>query len=618
MSSVVTSFKLRELFPIGSGGMGTTHLACMSAMGEFQRFVVVKRLHEHALHDEGSEQRLLAEAQLAGFVHHANVVGVQHVGVDERGLFLVLDFVDGASVRELLRAARPGTIPEPIALRLILDCLAGLQAIHDATDNQGKRLGILHRDVTPDNLLVGLDGVARVSDFGIAKSRYSAVQTAPMRLMGKLPYMAPEYIEGGPMGPAVDVYAAGVSLYWMLAGHSPWPRLEEVQLLAWILSEGVPPLPDRVGPQLREIVAKACAMDPEERYRTAQEMAHALESLGPQHPIAQRLRVAEYLQATVGAASHALRERAAHALGVPSIPPAVGLQQTPVLPLRSSAPSLRSSALSLRSPASQDQCPTRQIRLDDVARQLDVASSGGSSPLDPESDARHVTAQRTSGTFVGATLAHEPALAPTSASIGGRALSVAVIGTVALTLGLSSWVGALDRGPSASQELTWGAAPSPPPAAAPLPSPELARASAETPGGDESVGAPQARRAPTTAPSSGPLASSSPAQATVAPAPPTSGSVTSSPVTSPSVTSSPAVPAPAAPASGRAARPAPALAAPARSAPAVAVSGRAAPAPAAVPSGSPRRGETAGTAGISAPTVPPSGIIKRNPYDAPR
>lgn len=591
MSSVVTSFKLRELFPIGSGGMGTTHLACMSAMGEFQRFVVVKRLHEHALHDEGSEQRLLAEAQLAGFVHHANVVGVQHVGVDERGLFLVLDFVDGASVRELLRAARPGTIPEPIALRLILDCLAGLQAIHDATDNQGKRLGILHRDVTPDNLLVGLDGVARVSDFGIAKSRYSAVQTAPMRLMGKLPYMAPEYIEGGPMGPAVDVYAAGVSLYWMLAGHSPWPRLEEVQLLAWILSEGVPPLPDRVGPQLREIVAKACAMDPEERYRTAQEMAHALESLGPQHPIAQRMRVAEYLQATVGAASHALRERAAHALGVPSIPPAVGLQQTPVLPLRS-------SALSLRSPASQDQCPTRQIRLDDVARQLDVASSGGSSPLDPESDARHVTAQRTSGTFVGATLAHEPALAPTSASIGGRALSVAVIGTVALTLGLSSWVGALDRGPSASQELTWGAAPSPPPAAAPLPSPELARASAETPGGDESVGAPQARRAPTTAPSSGPLASSSPAQATVAPAPPTSGSVTSSPVTSPSVTSSPAVPAPAAPASGRAARPAPALAA--------------------VPSGSPRRGETAGTAGVSAPTVPPSGIIKRNPYDAPR
>src|SRR5690606_26122377 len=309
--------------------------------------------------------------------------------------------------------------------------------------------------------------------------------------------------------------------------------------------------------------------------------------------------------------SHALRERAAHALGVPSIPPAVGLQQTPVLPLRS-------SALSLRSPASQDQCPTRQIRLDDVARQLDVASSGGSSPLDPESDARHVTAQRTSGTFVGATLAHEPALAPTSASIGGRALSVAVIGTVALTLGLSSWVGALDRGPSASPELTWGAAPSPPPAAAPPPSPRLARASAETPGGDESVGAPQARRAPTTAPSSGPLASSSPAQATVAPAPPTSGSVTSSPVTSPSVTSSPAVPAPAAPASGRAARPAPALAAPARSAPAVAVSGRAAPAPAAVPSGSPRRGETAGTAGISAPTVPPSGIITRNPYDAPR
>lgn len=465
MGSVVTSFKLRELFPIGSGGMGTTYLACMSAMGEFQRLVVVKRLHEHMLHDEGSEKRLLAEAQLAGFVHHAHVVGVQHVGVDERGLFLVLDFVDGASVRQILKTIRPKRIPEPIVLRLLLDCLAGLQAIHDATDNQGQRLGILHRDVTPDNLLVGLDGVARVSDFGIAKSRYSTVQTAPMKLLGKLPYMAPEYIEGGPLGPAVDVYAVGISLYWMLAGRSPWPRLEEVQLLAWILSEGVPPLPEHVpvGPKLREIVAKACAMDPNERYRTAEEMAHAVERLGPEHPIAERLRVAEFMQRIFGATSHALRERVAHALGVPSIPPA---------PLLEGAPVTRHAALPAR--LGPDQLPTRRISLAEMPPGWDMAPNHASLPEAPASDVFQLTAQRTSGTLVGATVAPEPTERARRRNSGRRTWGMTVSGSVAMLLGLSLWLGAPHELPSASEE------------AGPRSAPNLASASSLEPPRDES------------------------------------------------------------------------------------------------------------------------------------
>lgn len=454
MGSVVTSFKLRELFPIGSGGMGTTYLACMSAMGQFQRLVVVKRLHEHLVHDEGSEKRLLTEAQLAGFVHHAHVVGVQHVGVDERGLFLVLDFVDGASVRQILRTIRPNRLPEPIVLRLILDCLAGLQAVHEATDNTGQRLGILHRDVTTDNLLVGLDGVARVSDFGIAKSKYSTIQTAPMKLLGKLPYMAPEYIEGGPLSPAVDVYAVGISLYWMLAGRSPWPRLEEVQLLAWILSEGVPPLPEHVpvGPELREVVAKACAMDPHERYQTADEMAHALERLGPEHPIAERLRVAEFMQTTVGAASHALRERAAQALGVPSLPPA---------PLLDGASVTR--RITLPTPLDANRVATRRISLAEVPPGWHVVPTDASPPASSTSEVLPLTGQRASGTLVGATLAQERTTKRTNrrGNVGNRTWSVTLSGSVALLLGTSLWLGAPSELLSASENAASRTLPSP-------------------------------------------------------------------------------------------------------------------------------------------------------------
>ena len=163
-------------------------------MGEFQRFVVVKRLHEHALHDEGSEQRLLAEAQLAGFVHHANVVSMHQAGSDEEGDYLVCDYVEGESLAGLIEHARGrGKPPPAIVARILLDGLVGLHAAHEAVDAGGAPLGMLHRDVSMDNLLVGRDGVTRLSDFGIAKSVQTSVVTEQGMLQGKLIYFSPEY-----------------------------------------------------------------------------------------------------------------------------------------------------------------------------------------------------------------------------------------------------------------------------------------------------------------------------------------------------------------------------------------------------------------------------------------
>lgn len=340
MSTAVTSLRIRELLPLGVGGMGTAYLACSTA-GPLERLVVVKRLHEHLVNDPDACQRLLEEAELAGYVHHANVVGVQHVGRDERGPFLVLDYVDGASLGNLAVAASPMRIPEAILLRVFLDCLAGLSAIHGTKDNRKRPLNILHRDVTPENILVGFDGVARLGDFGIAKSSRSAVKTAPLQLIGKLPYMAPEYIDQGEIGPGIDVYALGVSLWGLLAGCLPWEGSDQAQLLVKILMDGVPPLPEsvHVSEELRAIVSKACALKPEDRYPSARAVAQAIEELELTQQVATHARVADYVVDAMGHEADSLRQEASLRLEFPSLQPTRAQAGTDAHP--PSLPSLR-------------------------------------------------------------------------------------------------------------------------------------------------------------------------------------------------------------------------------------------------------------------------------------
>ena len=323
MNSVVTSFRMRQLMPLGRGGMGTTYLGCAKGAGGFERLIAIKRLHDHLQEDVEACTRLLAEAELAGCVHHANVVAVQHVDRDSQGAFLVLDYIDGGSLKELMRAAHPGKIPERIVLRLFLDCLAGLFAIHTTTDHRGEPLHILHRDISPDNILVGLDGMARLTDFGIARSRRRPALTAPSQLVGKMAFMAPEYVDRGQLGPALDVYSMGVTLWMLLVGRNPWVGLEEAQLLAILLTLGVPPVPEDAGvsARLSEVVAKACHRNAEERYQTAPELSRAIEALSAQHPIAERAEVAEYVGRNFIAKNSERRLKAAQLLQIQSEPP---------------------------------------------------------------------------------------------------------------------------------------------------------------------------------------------------------------------------------------------------------------------------------------------------------
>jgi eukaryotic-like serine/threonine-protein kinase len=266
---------------LGRGGMGTAHLARAIGIGGFERLVVIKRLNPGLRQRTDAVPRFLAEARIAGQVHHANVVGTQQVGSDDDGPFIVIDYVEGGTLDELRdrNLLRGAPIPVPIVLRIALDALAGLEAIHQARDTEGQPLSILHRDVSLQNVLVGLnDGVARISDFGVAKSAIAGVQTDGGYLLGKFAYLAPEYIRREPVGPTLDLYALGVTLWFAISGKDPWAGANEAQFVESILGDGVPPLGAHisVAPEIGEFVGRACHKEAYERFASAEEMADVI------------------------------------------------------------------------------------------------------------------------------------------------------------------------------------------------------------------------------------------------------------------------------------------------------------------------------------------------------
>ncbi len=231
-------------------------------------------------------QRFLDEAtETAARIHHANVVSIHQVGSDDAGYFLVQDYVEGDTLQGLVDYAtlKRRRLPPPVVLRIAVDALSGLHAVHEATDAEGRPLGILHRDVSAQNLLVGRDGVTRVADFGIAKHALSSVVTDGQYLQGRVLYMPPEYLARGPVDRRFDVYGMGVTLFLALAGDVPWPGAADAQLVHLATTQGIPPLSASglaIAPAVEAIVARACERDPAARFPTARAMLEAIEELG--------------------------------------------------------------------------------------------------------------------------------------------------------------------------------------------------------------------------------------------------------------------------------------------------------------------------------------------------
>jgi serine/threonine-protein kinase len=302
------------LFELGRGGMGTVYLGRIVFPGGIERLVAIKRAHPRLSASPEVTERFLNEARLTAHVHHANVVGVHHIGSDDDGHYLVFDYVEGESLAGLCdRIPRTERLPPRIAIRILLDALSGLHAAHETVDSDGKSLGMLHRDVSAENLLVGLDGVTRLTDFGIAKSALSSVVTEEGVVHGKLVYLAPEYLRRENTTRALDVYAMGVTLWIALTGTIPWRDRSGAEVLQAILQEGIPPLSSegvQVDPVLANIIACACEQKASRRFQTARQMLDALEEYGrTANAVASHVEVAEYVERIVGGGLKARREK---------------------------------------------------------------------------------------------------------------------------------------------------------------------------------------------------------------------------------------------------------------------------------------------------------------------
>jgi serine/threonine-protein kinase len=294
---------------IAAGGMAAIHLGRQRGSAGFSRTVAIKRLHAQFAKDPEFVKMFLDEAHLAARIRHPNVVAPIDVVASNGELFLVMDYVQGESLSRLARTthAAGARVSLRVTRSILSDVLQGLHAAHEARSESGQKLGIVHRDVSPQNVLVGVDGVARVLDFGIAKAAGRATTTREGQIKGKLAYMAPECFRLGDPDRKSDIYSAAVVLWETLTGERLFKADTDSQILARILSDTVGP-PSRLAPEvsleLDSVVLRGLSRDPSKRFETAREMALALEGTGH---LATAGEVGEWVARTAHAA---LAERA--------------------------------------------------------------------------------------------------------------------------------------------------------------------------------------------------------------------------------------------------------------------------------------------------------------------
>ncbi len=270
------------LTQLASGGMASVYIARAQGVAGFERLVAVKVMHPHLAHEEEFIQMFLDEARLAARIRHPNVVPTLDISdTDGRGFYLVMDYVEGDHLGALLRGAvtKRERLDPGVAVRVVLDALAGLAAAHTLTGVDGNPLNLVHRDISPHNILVGADGVSRLTDFGVAKAEVRLSSTRDGQFKGKLGYMAPEHASTGLADQRSDIFSMGIVLWECLASKRLFRGENNAATLSKILSMPVPILAE-LSPVLApfdDVLARALARPPEERFQTADAFLEALE-----------------------------------------------------------------------------------------------------------------------------------------------------------------------------------------------------------------------------------------------------------------------------------------------------------------------------------------------------
>ncbi len=270
--------------PLASGGMADLLLARARGLEGFERHVVIKRIRADAENDQAFIEMFLVEARLAAALHHHNIVQVHDIGEDDGKPYFAMEYVHGEDLRHLLAvvAARGEQVPLPMVVAIVTAVATALHHAHEQKGPDQKPLGIVHRDVSPANILVGYDGNVKVVDFGIARAAMRRTETQAGMLKGKAPYMAPEQCTGAPVDRRSDVFGLGIVLYELVTARRLFKAENDFATMSMVVS-GTFPKPSTIRkdlpPDLERIILRALARDPTARYQTAAQMFDALEQL---------------------------------------------------------------------------------------------------------------------------------------------------------------------------------------------------------------------------------------------------------------------------------------------------------------------------------------------------
>ncbi|MGE3458148.1 MAG: serine/threonine protein kinase [Kofleriaceae bacterium] len=297
--------KYQLISRLAIGGMAEIFIARATGIEGFEKLVVLKRILPQFAGDSHFIRMFLREARLAATLHHQNIAQVYDIGRVGGTYFFTMEYIHGVDLRHLLRASQPhGPAPLAETLSIIVGAAAGLHHAHDKRNGTGEPLGLVHRDVSPSNVLVGYDGSVKVVDFGIATATAVRDETRPGTIKGKITYMSPEQCQGRPLDRRSDIFALGIILYELSTGQYLFSGDGDLQVMRKIVDEDIPPPSSRHAdypPELERIVMRALRRDPDERYATAQDLQLDLEELAAERRLKlSSIGLARYLERMFG------------------------------------------------------------------------------------------------------------------------------------------------------------------------------------------------------------------------------------------------------------------------------------------------------------------------------
>lgn len=287
---------------IGVGGMATVHRAKKQGIEGFERVVALKRMLSHLADDETFIQSFVREARLASQLQHGNIIHIYDLGRVGRVYYIAMEYVRGRDLRKILKQTAYATGPMPLAMMLMLahQLCDALDYAHGLADEAGEPLGLVHRDVSPSNILIAADGHLKIIDFGIAKATSSSLRTLSGRVKGKFAYMAPEAIQGKQLDRRTDIFAVGIVAHEMLTARPLFATKNQFETIRKITQEEVKPpsfYNPECPPELDEIIMTALAKSPNERWQTAGAMHRALDHVAKKHGLQTTNReVAEWIE----------------------------------------------------------------------------------------------------------------------------------------------------------------------------------------------------------------------------------------------------------------------------------------------------------------------------------